>query len=345
MKLFQTKLLFLCLAIHIGAFAQVFKTPTDYLNFVGKEQKTITRSMWNYTKAIAHSKSDRTVDAKRRVLVKSVERAIAKISRAQGYDGDDYKNKVLEHLTFNLNLLKQDYAKIIDLKEVSEQSYDFMEAYMLAQELADKKMEESQLEYETNFYAFANKHNVKIIEEAESDLSKKIAISNAVFKHYKEMYLKYFKVYINEVYLMEAIEKGDVGAIEQSASALSASAKEGLELLKGVELYKGDKSIVSATQAAFEFFIDEADNKMPVIINFLVMNEDFEAIKEAIENTPQKKRTKVQIDDYNEQVKKINKGVKDYNKINGELNTKRQTTLNKLNGANDRFLSKHIPNE
>lgn len=344
MNIIKTKLLLLLLALSIGASAQSFKTATDYLNFVGKEQKTITQSMWNYTKAVAHSKSDRTIDAKRRVLIKSVERAIAKIKRAQGFEGDDYKNKVLEHLNFNLNLLRQDYAKIIDLKEVSEQSYDFMEAYMLAQELADKKMEESQLEYETNFYAFANTHNVNIIE-SESGLSKKIAISNDVFKHYKDMYLKYFKVYINEVYLMEAIENNDVGAIEQSASALSAAAKEGLELLQQAELYKGDKSIVNATRAAFEFFIDEADNKMPVITEFLVMNEDFESIKQAIENTPQKKRTKQLIDDYNNQVKNINKGVKDYNKINGELNKNRQLVLNKLNTANERFLSKHIPNE
>ncbi|MGC6430825.1 MAG: hypothetical protein ACON5F_07270 [Jejuia sp.] len=344
MNILRTILVLLLLAISLGTSAQVFKTATDYLNFVGKEQRTITQSMWNYTKAVAHSKSDKTVDAKGRVLIKSVERAIAKIKRAQGFDGDDYKNKVLAHLNFNLNLLRQDYAKIIDLKEVSEQSYDYMEAYMLAQELADKKMEESQLEYETNFYAFANKHNVSIIE-SESGLSKKIAISNEVFKHYKDMYLKYFKVYINEVYLMEAIEKNDVGAIEQSAIALSASAKEGLELLDSVPLYKRDKSIVNATKEAFEFFIDEADNKMPVIIEFLVMNEDFETIKQAIENTPEKKRTKRQIDDYNNQVKKINQGVKDYNKINGELNKNRQLSLNKLNTANERFLSKHIPNE
>ena len=84
------------------------------------------------------------------------------------------------------------------MKAVSEQSYDYMEAYFLAQELADKKMEESQMEYEIDYYAFAANNNIEIIE-SESDLSKKMKISNEVFKHYKEMYLIFFKVSINEI--------------------------------------------------------------------------------------------------------------------------------------------------
>ncbi|TBN06685.1 hypothetical protein EYD45_02030 [Hyunsoonleella flava] len=344
MNLKRTYSILLCLFATIMMNAQTFKTPTDYLDFVGKEQKSITRNMWNYTKALAHSKSDRTIDSRRKILIKTVERAIAKITKAEGFDGNTYKNQVLKHLNFNLNLLKEDYAKIIDMKEVAEQSYDLMEAYMLAQEMADEKLEESQQQYETDFYAFANKHNINILE-SESDLGKKMTISNEVFKHYKEMYLKYFKVYINEVYLIDALNKGDVGAIEQSAAALSASAKEGLKLLENIELYKGDKSIINATKEAFNFFIDEADNKIPVITEFLVLNEDFETIKKAIESTPQRKRTKEQIAEYNQQVKKMNKGVKDYNKTNAELNKNRQIILNKLNGANERFLSKHIPKQ
>ena len=50
----------------------------------------------------------------------------------------DYKNKVLKHMRLNESLLKHDYAKIVDMKTVAEQSYDLMEAYIVAQELADK---------------------------------------------------------------------------------------------------------------------------------------------------------------------------------------------------------------
>lgn len=341
---FRICFILLLLSIITFSNAQNFKTASDYLDFVGKEQTSISKSMWNYTKAVAHSKNDRTIRGKRNVIIKTVERAILKINKAQGYDGDDYKNKVLKQLNFNLDLLNHDYAKIVDMKEVAEQSYDLMEAYMLAQELADKKMEEAQQQYEIDFYAFAEKHNINILE-SDSDLSKKMEISNKVFKHYNELYLTYFKVYINEVHLLDALKASDVGAIEQSANALAQTANEGLTNLTTLKLYKGDKSIINITKELFDFFKDEAEIKTPKLIDFLLLNDNFETIKSTLDKTPERKRTKKQIDNYNEQVKLLNNGVKDYNKINADLNKKRTLLINKLNAANERFLAKHIPKE
>ena len=324
--------------------AQNFGNASEYLDFVAEEQQAITKNMWKYTKAVAHSKSDRSIDGKRKNLLKTIDRAIEKIEKAEGYDGDDYKNQVLTHMRLNKSLLNHDYAAIVDMKEVAEQSYDAMEAYILAQELADKKMEESQKEYEANFYAFAEKHNIQIIE-SENDLGKKMKISNEVFEHYNDMYLIYFKVYINEVYLWEAVEANDASAIQQNSNALNTAAKEGLEILKTQKKYKNDDSIIMATKKAFEFFIDETENKMPQITDFLILNEDFEKIKTALEQTPERKRTKEQIDAYNKKVKDINKAVKNYNKVNTELNTQRQKTINELNNTNANFLANHIPND
>lgn len=340
-KLFSILLLAFTLVSHSQ---QKFKTAVDYLNFVSDEQKTISKNMWKYTKAIAHSKSDRNVNSRRKVLIKSIERAIIKINRAESFEGDEYKQQVLEYLNFNKDLLNQDYAKIIDMKAVAEQSYDAMEAYMMTQKLADEKMAESQAKYELNFYKFAAKHNINIIE-SESDLSKKMAISNAVFDDYNNMYLIFFKVYINEVYLLDAQGRNDVAAIQQNANALSQTAREALKILDTVSNYKNDKSVVKATKEVLNFFIDEAENKIPVMIDFLVLNEDMNKITETLEKTPERKRTKKQIDDYNKKVKEINKAVKNYNKITTELNNNRQKALNKLNSANDQFLSKHIPKE
>lgn len=324
--------------------AQKFNNASEYLDFVGEEQQAITKNMWKYTKAVAHSKNDRSIIGKRKNLLKTIDKALLKIEKAEGFDGDDYKNQVLKHMQLNKSLLNQDYAKIIDMKAVAEQSYDAMEAYLLAQEMADKKMEDSQQEYESNFYAFAEKHDIKIIE-SDNDLGRKMKISNEVFEHYNDMYLVYFKVYINEVYLWEAIETNDVSAIQQNANALNTAAKEGLEILKTKSQYKHDDSIINATKTAFEFFIDETENKMPQLTDFLILNEDFKKIKNSLEQTPERKRTKEQIDAYNKKVKDINAAVKNYNKVNTELNTERQNTINSLNNTNANFLANHIPND
>jgi len=344
MKTISKLLLVLLLLLSFSSYAQQFDTALEYLEFLGKEQEIVTKSTWKYTKAVAHSKSDRNINNKRKNLLKTVARAIAKIEKAQGFEGDDYKNNVLRHMRLNESLLKHDYAKIVDMKAVAEQSYDLMEAYVLAQELADKKMAESQAEYEKKIYAFAATHNINIIE-SDNDLGKKMDISNKVFKHTNALHLVFFKVYINEIYLWNAISKKDVSGIQQNANALSETAKEGLEILKTHDVYKTDKSVLLANKAAFEFFIDEAENKIPEIADFLILNEDFETIKTTLEKTPEKKRTKKQIDAYNSKVKALNKAVNNYNKLNTNLNNKRKSVIDKLENTKTFFLARHIPKD
>jgi hypothetical protein len=144
---------------------------------------------------------------------------------------------------------------------------------------------------------------------------------------------------------MEAIEKSDVSAIQQNANALAAAAKEGLEILKTKTVYKKDQSIINATKKAFEFFIDEGENQIPKITEFLILNENFEKIKANLEQTAERKRTKEQIDNYNKKVTDVNKGADMYNKVNAQLNTKRQNAISGLNTTNANFLSKHIPKD
>lgn len=337
-------LLFLLLFTTLTANAQQFSNPLKYLEFVSDEQEIITRNTWKYTKAIAHSRSDRAVINKRNTLIKSIERAQMKIEKAEAYEGDEFKQNVLKNLELNKNLLQQDYAKIIDMKEVAEQSYDLMEAYMVARELADEKMTKAQQEYEMHYFAYARKHDINIIE-SESDLSKKMQISSDVFDHYNELYLIFFKVNMNEVYLYDAIENNDIGAIEQSSSALLDSATEGLAILDTVSVYKKDQMLVNSTKKVFEFYMDEAEKQVPKLTDFLILNEEFETIRNQLENTPKKKQTKAQIDAYNEKVPLMNKAVDEYNRTNTQLNKKRQEVVGGLKSAYERFLSKHIPKD
>lgn len=341
----KTKVIFIFfLAVVCQIQAQSYQNALEYLQFVDEQQKDIPRRTWRYTKAIAHSRSDRAVENKREQLVKEIEKALDKIKKAPGYEGNEFKEQVLENLEFTKNLLNNDYEKIIDMKAVSEQSYDAMEAYMKAQELTDEKMEEVQKTYENNYYAFASKHNIEIIE-SESDLGKKMAVSNEVFKYYKKMYLIYFKVYVNEIYLMDALNAGDANAIQQNANALSRSAKEGLAILDTISAYNDDKSLIDITRKSFEFFEDEADNKISILVDFLILNEDMQKSQEALENTPKRKRTKEQVDKFNAMVNDFNKAVKTYNRTNSTLNRTRSIVIRDINEANQEFLSRHIPKD
>ena len=52
-----------------------------------------------------------------------------------------FRDSVVRYLELSYAVLNNDYAKIMDMEEISEQSYDAMEAYMLAQQIANDKME------------------------------------------------------------------------------------------------------------------------------------------------------------------------------------------------------------
>ncbi|MEZ4875504.1 MAG: hypothetical protein R2793_08655 [Flavobacteriaceae bacterium] len=83
--------------------------------------------MWQYTKAVAHSKS-RTEPLKTQEECGKIAavKAILKIEKAESYNNDYFKEKVLENLRLNESLMKSEYDKIIDMKEVAEKSYDAM---------------------------------------------------------------------------------------------------------------------------------------------------------------------------------------------------------------------------
>ncbi|WP_046757993.1 LIC11966 family surface protein [Kordia jejudonensis] len=342
---FRLLLIVLCVLSFQTTTAQKFKNANAYLSFIGKENGKISKSMWNYTKSLAHSKSPRKVEGDRKRLLKSIERAMIKIKKATPYEGEDtYKTRVLEYMDLYSSLLKNDYAKIVDMKEVAEQSYDFMEAYILAQELADKRMQEAQQSYAEAQKDYAARNNIKLIDK-ETELGKKMKISNEVFDHKNDVFLVFFRSNIQESFMLEALSSNDISAIQQNANALQTFAKEGMIAVDTIALYKEDKALVKATKEALQFYIDETEHTIPKLLEFFLLNEKFQTIKEAIDKKAPKDRTKKEIDTYNNMVNEINTAVNDFNTTNEKLNKERTKIVTQWNAASAKFLSRHIPKE
>lgn len=342
---FKTILVFLCVIAFQATSAQNFKQANEYLSFIGKENKKISKSMWTYTKSVAHSKSPRKIEGDRKRLIKSIQRAMIKIKRAKPFEGEDaYKKQVLDYMDLRTSLLKNDYAKIVDMKEVAEQSYDFMEAYILAQKLADERMQEAQETYENAQKDYAKRNNINLIE-SQSELGRKMKISNKVFEHKNDVYLVFFKSNIQERFMLSALSTKDISAIQQNANALQTLSLEGMKSVDTIDLYKEDTSLVKATKKALEFYVAETEKATPKLIEFFLLNEKFTAIKNAIDKKSSKDRTKKEIDQYNAMANEMNKAIVDFNKANEKLNKERTKIINQWNEASAKFLSRHIPKE
>ncbi len=337
-------LLFSLLAINLNTAAQEFKSATDYLNFIEKEQELISKSTWKYTTAVAHSKSARRIDNTRKQLVKSIEAAQKKISALkEGYQGDvDYKNQVLQYLDICKSNINEEYSKLIDMQEVAEQSYDAMEAYLLMRDLINEKLDSENEKAENAFRSFALKYQITVTD-SNSALAEKMKLSNEVFDYHTALYLIFFKVNFTDINLSSALEKKDLSAIQQNANTLIQFADEGLEKLKNIKPYQGDASMTTVSKKALEFYKKQAQQFVPKIISFLMFNEKFENAKQTLEAKNTKEQTTEEIENYNGMVKQVNKEIDTYNKVNNANFQEKNSILNDWNTTSNNFISSHVP--
>ena len=339
-RLLITLVFFVCISVQ----AQEFKTPVDYLNYIGKEQENISRSMWKYTSAVAHSKSARRIDNTRKLLVKSIQTASKKIAGLKdGYQGDvEYRNQILEYLSISEKNINEEYDKIIDMQEVAEQSYDAMEAYIMTRDLVNKKIDAENEKAELAQKNFCAKYNITLSENT-SELGQKIKISNEVFAYHTELYLIFFKANVTDLYLSNAIEKNDIGGIQQNAATLVQYANEGLEKLKTVKPFGTDNSMVLITKKALEFYKKQGEQFAPKVVAFMMFNEKFEATRKSLESKSDKDRTKEEIDNYNTMVKQVNKEIDTYNKTNSANFQEKNAIIDQWNNTGESFISSHVP--
>ena len=339
-----TTLVIVALLTQFSAIAQEFKNPVEYLNYINKEQDNISKSTWKYTQAVAHSKSARKVDATRKQLIKSIDVANAKIGALkEGYKGDvEYKNQVLEYFDVCKKNLNEEYDKIINMQEVAEQSYDAMEAYLMTRDLINQKLVSENEKANNAFKSFALKYNITL-NEGDSELGKKIKISNEVFDYHTALYLIFFKANFTDSNLSKAIEKKDLSAIQQNSNTLIQYADEGLEKIKTVAPYNKDASILNATKKALEYYKKEVQQYVPTVVNFLMFNDKFENAKKVIESKSQKDRTKEEIDNYNGMIKQVNKEIDTFNKVSNANVQEKNTIINSWDTTGENFINNHVP--
>ncbi len=341
-KMFLLSVLFLT-GISIFSTAQNASDASSYMRLIGNQYENIRKEMWDYTSSMAHSRSARKVEKNRIVLLKTIDKAMHDVKRMPAFNKDySLRDSVVTFLTLNFNVLNNDFDKIIDMEEVAEQSYDLMEAYLTAQELANDKLDFASDRMDTMYRAFAKKNGVTLIENTD-DISKKLEISSAALKYYNQVYLVFFKAYKQEFYLMDALKKNDINSIEQNRNALSGVSDEGIKKLADIGHFKGDNSINSSCKRMLMFYKDEAENKIPIITDFLQTTDEYNKMVAMYQSKDRMLLTKEEVNKYNQAVTNYNKGVNKFNTINKSLNTKRNNNYDMWNNSVSSYMSRQIP--
>jgi hypothetical protein len=323
--------------------AQQFEHGGQYMDYLFGDHPQYQQSLWSYIKAAAHSKNARKVEKRRRELVTTAYDIKKKVSRQVPYEGDaSLRDALATYFDLTYKVLKEDYAKIVDMEAIAEESYDAMEAYILAKEKANDKVDEAGEQLEAAQKAFAAAHNIELVSET-SETDKKLEEASAVYHYYNQLYLIFFKSYKQEAYLLTALESNDVNALIQNQNSLKSFALEGLSKLDTVQKFKGDGSIIDAGKEVMGFYLMEADEKVPILANLYLVQDKMEKVQASFEAIQPAKRTQGDVDTYNQVVADYNQAVNDFNDTIQSLNKDRSSHLDNWNKTTDRFIDTHIP--
>lgn len=341
-KLFFSILLISLMAVQTDIKAQSGNEAYNYYYTIGIEHTKIADDYMKYASSVAHG-SARKAEKKRVDLLITIAQAKEKVSRMQCYNGDcALRDSAVSYLNIYFLVLNQDYEKILNLEEIAEQSYDMMEAYFLAQDMAAAKVEEAGKRLEKTEDEFIAKNNIKLTEQ-KSELSKKIEQTNKVNEHYRKVYLIYFKSYKQEAYLLDALTRKDYSSAEQNRNALEQTATEGLSALDTITPYKSDRSLMMACKKSLDFYKREAAEKMKPCIEFMLLADNFEKMQKTFEAKDPMERTKAEVDEYNKAVKELNTKSTSFNNTFNYLNQNRESTVKYWNEVSQMYLEKYIP--
>lgn len=335
--------LFFILALSFRPAAQ-YETAVQYLNYIGNANETLTAKYLAYMSAVSHGKSARKVEKRREEVVNSINQAKYNILGMPAWQGDrKLKDTTVAYLRILHNVFNDDYGKIVNMEEIAEQSYDLMEAYMLAQEKAYEKLNDAAEQQQEMQKDFAKKNNITLIE-TESALDTKTKKANEVLKHTNEVYLIFFKSYKQEAYLIEAMNNKNLASLEQNISTLKKFAEEGLEKLKSMKGYDNDASLINACRNMLNFYKSEA-NQSKAFTDFLLKEENFAKIKKQFDAKSSGKRTQADVDQYNKAVNDMNAASKEFNSTNNAINKERSSGINDWNKKYNDYLDDHMPKQ
>jgi hypothetical protein len=334
---------YLILSFYDGR-SQHLDTPVGYMDFFSNREHELSEKYLGYMSEVAHGNRARKLEKRRQELIAQIRSSVAEATRLRPYKGDATLRDVYRNYwDILLKVFNEDYHKIVDMEEIAEQSYDKMEAYLLAQEKAGQVLRAAQDKIEPVFNAFALKNNIRLIDNGDSKMDKKLRQVGMVNAYYHEIFLIFFKSYKQEAYVMDALSRKDINGIEQNRNALVRCAEEGLSKIDTIKTFKGDGSLANACRKVLEFHKKEAEKQLPGLNDYLLKNDEFEKIKKAFDAKPPAQRTKADIEIYNKGVNEINGALNASNSLLTALNTDREKIINQWEASRKRFMELHVP--
>lgn len=335
----------ICLVLFVATAnvkAQAPGEAVEYMNQMGNSFTELKDETWKYLKAVTRGQGARRVEKKRQQLVQEVRAKKNEVGKMKGFYSDiSLKNAVLGYLDMNYIVLTEDFEKILNMEDIAEQSYDLMEAYILAKEKANEKLEDAGEVLDAAQKEFAAAHDITIIEAEMDKKSQRIEQAGNALAYYNDVYLIFFKAFKQEAYVLDAMNRADVNAMEQNINVMLSYSEECQAKLDTLARYNGDGALRAAAGKVIQFYKAEAEKDFPGQVDFYLKKDNFEKQQKIFDAKGKKSRTQEDVDNFNNAVSEFNAAVASFNATNERINKQRSELLESWNKSVDVFFNKH----
>lgn len=328
----------------VSSGAQTPDSPVEYMDYLSIREQELSKKYLTYMSEVAHGNRARKMEKRRQELISEIRQSLNDATKLRPYKGDvSLRDTFKNYWDILLKVFTEDYHKIVNMEEIAEQSYDNMEAYLLAQERAGEVLDVASAKIGPVYKEFAEKNNVRLIDGGDSKMQKKLRQVGRVNAYYHQVFLLFFKSYKQEAYVWDAYARKDINGIEQNKNSLVRVSDEGLARLDTIKAFDGDGSLTNACRKVLEFHRNEAEKHIPGLTEFIMKNDEFAKIKNAFEAKPAAKRTQSDVDIFNKSVAEINNAVTTSNRTVADTNTGRQKALDHWENTRKNFMQLHVP--
>ncbi len=120
--------------------------------------------------------------------------------------------------------------------------------------------------------AFAEKYNVKIIEE-KNEPGEKLGVAGKLNRYKNDVYLVFFKCYWQDGEIVKVMNAGKITEAEQGRNSLIRYANEGLAALDTLKSFEGDPSLAKRASMSWHFIKKTAENDLSKQMDYFLKKE------------------------------------------------------------------------
>lgn len=342
MHMKQTILTLLVAFLVLGsAIAQ--DDPVAYMNMIEKAEEEANQKYLAYVSTAAHSGRVKKIERMRQQVITGIENSRNKVIALPLYKGDKALwQSSIDYLKLLYLVFTEDYAKIVNMEDIAEQSFNEMQAYLLLQEKTAEKLNDASEKRSKATKEFAARNNVKLVE-GSSEFSEKMKKAGEVMEYRNKMYLLFFKCNWQWNEMNKAMKTNKVNDIEQARNAVITYANEGLAVLDTMKHFAGDPTLANVCKTILNQFKRMSEKDVPKMTDFVLKTENFEKLKRSFDAKQQKDRTQQDIDQYNKAVNELNAGVSMYNTTAKYLADTQNDMINNYTKTDKDYADRHTP--